>query len=316
MEKMEVKTNNAGAETNNNGGHIVVCDLGNNNVKAISENGKEISFKSNVSRDYESYPDGFQYVLLDGEYTYFERGSFTLEYLKTSKNYTAQLLYSISKLYENEDVLEISLTLLLPISEMPQKDKYINDLKGKEFTFIVKTSKKQEKMIKINDVMVVPEGYASYFTLNDNVKDGSIAILDIGGRTCNGSVFKKGKPQILNTYKIGMLDFYMKIQKLNEDKEYKLEDIEEAINKSDIKITKKQLGIFAQDILNEIKIHININHYDQVIWTGGGSKVLEEIINEVLPKNCILHENPLSSNILGALEVSKIAFSNVEKVGA
>lgn len=308
--KMEVKTNNEG------GTKICVCDLGNYGVKAINEKGYQINFKSNVSRDYESYADGFQYVLLDGEYTFFEKGSFTLEYIKTQKNYTAQLLYSISRLYENEDILEICLTLLLPIGEMEHKQKYIDDLKGKEFEFTVKTSKKQDKIIKINDVMVVPEGFASYFTLADNIKDGSVMLADLGGRTCNVSTFDNGKPSILNTYRIGILNFYMKLQKLNEDKEYQLEDIEKAIKKGDIKVTKKQLGAFMQDVINEIKINVNLNHYENVIFTGGGSKVLEEIINEVLPKHCNLHENPLYSNILGALEASKIAFNKVEKVGA
>jgi StbA protein. len=310
LENKEIKMNNAGS-------HIVVCDLGNYNVKAINEDGKQISFKSNVSRDYESYPDGFQYVLLDGEYTYFERGSFTLEYIKTNKNYTAQLLYSISRLYEDEDMLEINLSLLLPIGEMEHKQKYIDDLKGKEFEFTVKTARsKQEKFIKINDVMVIPEGFASYFTINENIKTGTVMVADLGGRTCNVTAFENGVPKVLNTYRIGILNFYMKLQKLNEDKEYTLEDVEKGIKKGDIKVTKKLLGAFMQDILNEIKINVNLNQYDTVIWTGGGSKVLEEIINEVLPKHCTLHENPLYSNILGALEASKIAFNKVEKVGA
>ena len=307
--KIEVKTNNNGVKN-------VVSDLGNYGVKAINEEGYQINFRSNLSRDYESYPDGFQYVLLDGEYTFFEKGSFSMEYIKTSKNYTAQLLYSISRLYENEDILEINLTLLLPIGEMEHKQRYINDLKGKEFTFTVRTSKKQDKIIKINDVMVIPEGFASYFTLKEEIKSSSVLLIDVGGRTSNVVAIDNGVPQVLNTYKIGILNFYMKLQKLNEDKEYKLEDIEKAIKKADIKITKKQLGTFMQDIINEIKINVNLNQYENVVFTGGGSKVLEEIINEVLPKNCYLHENPLYSNITGAMEASKIAFNNVKKIGA
>ncbi len=311
LENKEVKMNNAGAETK-----ICVVDLGNYGVKAINQEGNKISFQSNISRDVESYPDAFQYTLMDGEYTFFEKGVFSKEYIKTSKEYISQLLYSISRLYENEDMLEINLTLLLPISEMSYKDKYINDLKGKEFTFTARTSRVQEKMVKICDVIVIPEGYASYFTLDDTTKDGSVMIADLGGRTCNVSTFYAGKPKVLNTYRIGILNFYSKLQKLNEDKEYSLEDIEKAIKKTDIRVTKKQLATFMQDILNEIKINVNINHFDNVIWVGGGSKVLEEIINEVLPKNCILHENALYSNIEGAMEFSKLAFNKVEKVGA
>ena len=105
--------NNKNLNTNNNAGtqpKICVVDLGNYSVKAINEEGKEIVFQSNISRDTESYPDAFQYILMDSEYTFFEKGVFSKEYIKTSKgSYVNQLLYSISRLYENEDILEINL---------------------------------------------------------------------------------------------------------------------------------------------------------------------------------------------------------------
>ncbi|WP_090087378.1 ParM/StbA family protein [Clostridium uliginosum] len=307
----EVKINdNNGASKNK----ICCIDLGNYNVKAINEKGKQITFQSNVSRDYETFPDGFKYVLLDGEYTFFEKGNFNLEYIKTQKNYTAQLLYAISLLHEDEEIIETNLVLLLPISEMQEKQKYINDLKGKEFEFTVRTNKKQDKIIKINDVFVTPEGYSSYFTLKDDIKDSNLLLIDVGGRSSDVIALEHGKPQILKTYKIGILDMYMKLQNLNADKEYRLEEIKIAIDRGDIKLTKKQLASFVNDIINETKIDsINLNHFDNVIWTGGASKVLEEIINDNLPKSCYIHENPLYSNILGALEVGKIAF---DKVGA
>ncbi|NFH71476.1 ParM/StbA family protein [Clostridium botulinum] len=291
-----------------------MVDLGNYNVKALNNDGRQISFQSNLSRDYESYPDGFKYVLMDGEYTFFEKGTFNLEYIKTQKNYTAQLLFAISQLYEDEDIIEdLNLVLLLPISEMQQKQKYINDLKGKEFEFTVRTNKKQDKIIKINDVFVTPEGYSSYFTLNDGIKDSNLLLVDVGGRSTDVIALENGKPQVLKTYHIGILDLYMKLQNINADKEYRLEEVRGAINRGDIKVTKKQLASFTQDIINEIKGDVNLSHFDNVIWTGGASKVIEEIINDTLPKQCYLHQNPLYSNILGAVEVGKIAFN---KVGA
>ena len=287
---------------------LSIIDLGNYNVKGINQDGKQINFKSNISRNYETFPDGFNYVLLDGEYTYFEKGVFSKEYIKTNKDYTAQLLYAIAKLHEDVEKIETNLTLLLPISEMEHKQKYIEELKGKEFKYTVKTDKKKDKTVKINDVLVIPEGYASYFTLEDKIKTSSILLIDIGGRTSNVVAMDNGKPQVLNTYKIGILNFYAKLKKLNEDKEYNLEDIERLIKKGDIKVTPKQLAAFTNDIINEIKIDVNLNHYDNVVWTGGGSTVIESIIKEKLPKSCSVNKEPLYSNILGALEVSKITW--------
>ncbi len=313
MENKTLNINNKIIENGANENKVCVVDLGNYNVKAINNKRKQISFQSNLSRDYETFPDGFKYVLLDGEYTFFEKGNFNLEYIKTQKNYTSQLLYAISLLHEDEEIIETNLVLLLPISEMQEKQKYINDLKDKEFEFTVRTNKKKDKIIKINDVFVTPEGYSSYFTLNDNVKDSNLLLIDVGGRSSDVIALEHGKPQVLKTYHIGILDLYMKLQNINADKEYKLEEIRGAIDRGYIKVTKKQLASFTQDIINEIKIDVNLSHFDNVVWTGGASKVIEEIINDSLPKQCYLHENPLYSNIFGALEVGKIAFN---KVGA
>ena len=284
---------------------ITVIDLGNYNVKGTNLEGKKVNFKSNISRDYESYPDGFNYINIDGEFTYFEKGNFSKEYIKTKKDYIAQLLYAISKLNEDKDLIETNLTLLLPISEMEHNKKYVEDLKGKEFKYTVKANRKSEKTLKINDVFIVPEGYASYFTLDNQVKKSNVLILDIGGRTTNVVAMDNGKPQVLNTYKIGVLDFYLRLKNINSDKEYKLEDIEKAIKKGDIKVSRKQLASFANDIINEVNINVNLNHYNHVIWTGGGAVVIQDIIKENLPKQCQIEDDPINTNIKGALIASK-----------
>jgi len=288
--------------------NISVIDLGNYNVKGINQDCKQINFKSNISRAYESYPDAFKYTLINGEYTYFERGPFSLEYIKTNKDYTSQLLYSISKLHGDLKEIKTNLTLLLPISEMKHKTKYIENLKGKTYEFTVKNSKRIDKKVLIEDILVVPEGYTSYFVLEDKYKTSSILLIDIGGRTTNLVAMVNGEPKLLKTLKIGIMDFYSKLKELNSDKEYNLEDIERLIKEGEIKVTEKQLAEFTNDILNEIKIHVKIEHYKYVGWTGGGSTVIEKIIKEKLPENCFILTDPLTSNIRGALEVSKITW--------
>lgn len=287
---------------------ITVLDLGNNNIKGITDTTGPINFRSNLSRDYEAYPDGFNYVLLDGQYTYFEKGTFSKEYIKTNKDYKAQLLYGIAKM-NDADLIDTNLTLLLPISEMEHKAKYEAELKNKQFKFIVKATKKRDMTVNIKDVFVVPEGYASYFVLDDKVKASNVLVIDIGGRTTNVVAMDCGKPQVLNTYKIGILDFYSKLKVLNEDKQYKLEDIEKAIQRGDIKVSQKDLAAFTNDVINEISIAVNINHYN-VKFTGGGSVVLKDIITNNLPKQCSILENPLYTNVNGALVVSKQIWSN------
>lgn len=288
---------------------ITVLDLGNNNIKGLTDTLGPINFRSNLSRDYEAYPDGFNYVLLDGQYTYFEKGTFSKEYIKTNKDYKAQLLYGIAKLNPDADIIDTNLTLLLPISEMEHKAKYEEELKNKQFKFTVKAAKKKDMTVQINDIFVVPEGYASYFVLDDKLKSSNVLIIDIGGRTTNVVAMDYGKPQILNTYKIGILDFYSKLKLLNEDKQYKLEDIEKAVQRGDIKVSQKDLAVFTNDVINEISLAVNINHYN-VAFTGGGSLVIADIIKNNLPKQCSILDNALYSNIDGALVVSKQIWSD------
>jgi plasmid segregation protein ParM len=117
-----------------------------------------------------------------------------------------------------------------------------------------------------------------------------------------------GEPKLLKTLKIGVMDFYSKIKELNSEKEYNLEDIERLINEGTIIVTEKQLAEFTNDILNEIKIHVKIEHYKHVCFTAGGATIIEKIIKEKLPKNCFILDDPLTSNIRGALVASKITW--------
>lgn len=288
---------------------ITVVDLGNYNVKAINSLAAKLIFKSNISRDYESYPDAFKHIKIDGEYTYFEKGPFSMEYIKTKKDYTAQLMYSIASLNEEVDEIKTNLTLLLPISEIQEKNKYIDGIKGKTFDCSVKLKTKRNKKIIIEDVMVLPEGYVIYFKLGEKYKTSSIVIIDIGGRTTNLVAMVNGEPKVLKTLKIGALDFYAKIRELHADKEYNLEDIERLIKEGKILVTDKQIAQFANDILNQIKQHIKLEHYEHVLFAGGGALIIEKIIKDILPDNCEIVDEPLESNMEGAMEASKMAWN-------
>lgn len=288
---------------------ITVVDLGNYNVKAMNSLAVKSIFKSNISRDYESYPDAFKHIKIDGEYTYFEKGHFSMEYIKTKKDYTAQLMYSIASLNEEVDEIKTNLTLLLPISEIQEKNKYIDGIKGKTFDCSVKLKTKRNKKIIIEDVMVLPEGYVIYFKLGEKYKTSSIVIIDIGGRTTNLVAMVNGEPKVLKTLKIGALDFYAKIRELHADKEYNLEDIERLIKEGKIVVTDKQIAQFANDILNQIKQHIKLEHYEHVLFAGGGALIIEKIIKDILPDNCEIVDGPLESNMEGAMEASKLAWN-------
>lgn len=287
---------------------ITIVDLGNFNIKYIGED-DEGMFSSKISTDYQSYPDAFQRIELDGQTTYIAIGELNREFNKCERQYLPQLLYAICKANKSLEIMEVNLTLLLPIIQMENKTKLIENLKDKEFTIKFNGL---ERIIHINDVLVLPEGYCSYFSLSSEEKQGDLVIIDAGSRTINVCVLEDGKIQKLNTVKLGSFDFYSKIKSIENAKgcDYTEEDIQRLINNGTVKVYQKRYGEFLNEILNSIKPYVQISTY-HTIFTGGTSLMLEEYINKLPLPNFKIHEDPLSSNVIGAKAASELVWSSI-----
>lgn len=281
--------------------NLSIVDLGNFNIKFIGVDNKGI-FPSKYSTDYQAYPDGFQRVELDGRITYIGTGELSREFNKAARDYLPQLLYAVCK-GNNSNTIETNLTLLLPILQMENKAKLIEKLKNKDFT--LKYNGK-DKTVSVKDILVLPEGYVSYFSLSEEDKQGDVCIIDIGSRTINICVLQDGKIQKLNTVKLGSFDFYSKIKSIENAKgeDYTEEEIPRLINNGTINISSIQYSDFLSEILNSIKPYVNIKTY-HTIWTGGASLLLQEEINKLELINSKIHFDPLNSNAIGAEVASK-----------
>lgn len=286
---------------------IIVVDLGNYNVKVLDvETGKKAIFSSKISREYESTPELFNWVKYEGSTVYFEKGDFSMENVKTNKDFINQLLYSFAKIYEHEDV-EAKLCLLLPTQQMTSdnKEKY-TELKNKTFEYECRANGNiGNRKVTITDVMVLPEGYVTFFSLTKELQAKSILIVDIGGRTSNYCSFIKGKIEVNKTSNIGSLDFYERIKESNIGKQCELKDMERFIADGFVTVYKKDYIRFYNDIIEDIQAHKCIlSHFDNIIFSGGGSTLLETI-KDKLPDNAMICEENLYSNILGAGVVAK-----------
>lgn len=295
-----IKGNSIGATTK-----ITVVDLGNMNIKYIGEN--QGSFSSRISMDYQAYSEGLQRIELEGKTTYLAIGELSREFNKCERDYMAQLLYAICKANEGQEIIETNLTLLLPSLQMENKKKLIENLKGKEFNFKFNGI---ESIVKINEMMVLPEGFASFYSLSDEEQSKDICILDLGSRTINICCMVDGEIETLQTIRQGSFDFYNKIRALENAKGEDLneETVVRCIKNGTIKITQKQLGEFLQDILNSVKGYVNLKTYNEIIFTGGTSLMLQDVINKLTNLDYKIHENALNSNAIGALNASKLAW--------
>lgn len=287
---------------------ITVVDLGNINVKYVGDN--KGRFSSKISNDYQSYEEGFQRIEYNGVNTYIGVGELSREFNKAERDYMAQLLYSLAKA-NKEEVKGTNLTLLLPIIQMKNKGKLIENLKGNIFKFKFNGI---DREIKVNDLMVLPEGYASYYSLPEEERKGDICIIDLGSRTINICVLENGKIVKMNTVKLGSFDFYSKIKSIENAKgeDFIEEDIQRLIDNGLIKVEPKQYIDFLGEILNAIKPYVNLKTYN-VIFTGGTSLMLKEHIYKLPLTNFKVHPNALISNVEGAMEASKKVWNNGNK---
>lgn len=287
---------------------ITVVDLGNINVKYIGDNkGK---FSSKITNDYQSYEEGFQRIEYNGITTYIGIGELSREFNKAERDYMAQLLYALGKA-NAADIKETNLTLLLPIIQMKNKAKLVDALKGKPFNFKFNG---EDRNIKINDLMVLPEGYASYYSLEDDDRKGDVCIIDLGSRTINICVLENAKIVKTNTIKLGSFDFYSKIKAIENAKgeDFTEEDVQRLIDNGIIKVEPKQYIEFLGDILNTVKPYVNLKTYN-TIFTGGTSLMLKEYISKLKLNKFKVHQNALTSNVDGALEASKKVWNNGDK---
>lgn len=298
------------SEKMQNESKITVLDMGNYSIKYIgASKGK---FSAKYTTDYQSYEDSFQRVTINGFTTYLTIGEFSKEYDKSSKeNFIPQLMYAICMANALKSTIETNLCLMLPIVQMANKNRLleiINRHKDLEFKFNGK-----DRTVNIQDTLILPEGYTSYFSLTSEQKEGDICILDLGSRTINIAIFENGKIVKLQTVKLGSYDFYTKI-KNKENKDYTEEDIQRLIDNKIITLDPKEYVSFLSSILNAVKAYVNINTY-KVYWTGGTSLMLKPYIEKLSLRSSSVLKNSETSNVDGALEAAKKVWRNVNKQG-
>lgn len=302
---MENKISNI--NNNNDSVRITIVDAGNYNMKYMGK-GDMGSFSSKVSTDEQAYNDAYDRIELDGKITYIGQfGELSREYNKVDRNLLPQILFAICKANKDINKITTNVTTMLPILQMSNKNKIIEQLKSQNPFRVEFNGKNKEIFIK--EVAVLPESFASFYDLTQEKQKEDLAIIDCGSRTVNCCTFiNNGRLEKTATVKLGSLDFYKKIKSLeaSKGKDYVEEDIERLIKNGKISVTEKQYKDFFNEILNSIKVDVNIDNYT-TYFTGGTAKMFEKYI----PNNCKLFSEPLYSNLNGALKASELKWGKV-----
>lgn len=279
-----------------------VVDLGNMFVKYSGETMG--NFSSKISTDFHAYEEGFDRVEIEGKKTYIGTGELSKEFNKVDKDFKAQLFFAICRANNNEEVIDTNLTLLLPALQMSNKPKLIEMLQGKEFMFKLNN---KDKIIRINDCAVMPEGYMVYFALDEETKKKDICIVDIGSRTVNICALEDSKIQNIQTLKLGSFDLYSKIKVIESAKGEALteEDVVRMVENGKIKVDDSLYVDFVNEIMNNIKPYINLRKYD-IVFAGGTSLLLKQYLNGLNLPYATIMEDSFYANVIGATKTSEM----------
>lgn len=273
---------------------ILSVDLGNYNTKTSSK----VLFESRFEEGNSEAFDGQDILEFNDKRYLMEKGIWDLDYDKANKDYMPCLLTAIAKSFPRfNNITGLGIVLGLPLNQLKNKDKIIEELEGNTFNF---TFNNKEKTVEFVKVGVIGEGFSSIYTLTETERQESILLVDIGGRTVNIVEYEDGNVQNTNTLPLGMYNFYKDVQKelLNRNP-VSIENVRGLIEKKKIDdeatITKLKQK-FVGNLVNNLKTHNP--EFKEIYFTGGGAMTLKKELQEAYTNANFLNDL-LFSNVLG-----------------
>lgn len=276
---------------------LKTVDLGSFNIKTDSGS----IYENRFVKDNNSDTFGSEVLEYNGNKYFFRKGKFNRTFSKAHKEIEIPLLYALGK---DKCDKKINLMLHLPLSQFSMKNLLIERLQGKTFSFKINDVSKK---ITLNKVVVVKEGWTSFYSLNKR-NNGLIAIIDIGGRTTDVYTFIDGRGENEDSINLGTMNLFNSISDAlnNKGQNRSLEDIHKLIehNIIDINNYNELLEDFSKDLINEIKLTMeSIGDY-QIYLTGGGSKFCINYFKDIF-KNVSIMNNCILSNVNGGFLIGK-----------
>lgn len=277
-------------------------DLGNYNTK--SSNG--VIFRSAFIEGMPVNPLGENVISYNGESYTMEKGKFNNTFNKAQKNYLPNLFYAIIK-SSSVECEDFNLMLNYPLDNESVAEQFKNDLIGQEFKVRYQRGQKiTDRVIKIHNVRCVGESLSSYYTLNANERAEDLVIIDIGGRTTNVSVWQHRKLVDKFTIVLGTIDLFEDIIKRfnNENGDNKtIEEAERLIKREYITGCEVEYKRFLDELMNQIEKRLDRKTYTNY-YTGGGSEMLRDLIENYLEPSGTIMDSPLFSNTNGNKEIA------------
>lgn len=302
---------------------VISIDPGKYATKAIAggmENGKRVSFRTKTFKlgdgvDLDIQGNSFK-VNFEGEtYVVGDQGE-EIDYSvdKANLNHKLATYTAITQLIGNEK--EVNLVLGCPTSiyknEKLRKEykKYLTndgeivdiDINGENYLF------------RINNALVLPEGYGIVFLEPEVFKNNRVAVGDLGGLNLNFGVYNDLIPEISSMFTTNLGSYELETSLINElntryGASFGSSDIQQFIKQGGVKVkgvideeSKKIIDTKLEQHMVKIiqeakKNNFNLDLMD-VVFVGGTSAFLEKKIKEHLP-HAIVPKNAQWANVVG-----------------
>lgn len=293
-------------------------------LKETVDKNKKIKFRTKMDETKEESATNatsciFEY---EGEKYLIGDEAETVDFEKSkAKNIHKYSTYAaIAQLVEDGDTVGIGIGCPLSIyNNKEERTAYKNFMINKGKTTVIINGK--SKTFEIDKVFVFAEGSGFIYKNATQYKDRLIGIIDIGGLNSNNCIYKDLLPIKSTSFTTNLgcnvLRNELK-QKLNSAfSEVNLNDwqMEDIIKKGYIKSHKEEsqklisdyLKKHVDEILQEcVKKGWDIKNID-LVFVGGGSKLLEKEIKEVIP-DAVISENAEWDNVEGFAEIGALKY--------
>ena len=293
--------------------NIMAIDLGNNNVK-VAVNGQAFRFINKISREdrKEALADN-EWIKMNDEFNYYIISNIDSKFEKSSskkdKNFIPTLNYSIVKALveaggEISDEIEVDIALLTPINQSSEKEEYIEKIKQCNDNIVecCINGKEYSVRIKINNVIPMLEGCASFFLLDDF--KGINTLIDLGSKTINIVKAVNGKFQSVETIdELGSFNYYQTLVNKINDRDITIDNVQDLIGAGLANHDKDLLKAYLKKVLEESNKVSKLKTNNNVFITGGTVELFKAQRLNFEKGNIKIMEDTVYSNVLGALKM-------------
>lgn len=235
-------------------------------------------------------------------------GKLKTEIIKSNRDTLPLMLYAVSN---STSCNNVKLVVGLPQYQL-EENKYVNEIKEKfigKFSFMLNGDNRE---INVLDITIFPEGMGAYYTIENDLSNKDIVLIDIGGSTFNVLLFSNGEFKKAKTLSFGSLnllnDVRERVMKLHGGR-HSIDDVANYMQRGRVGKTDDKMEYvteLSQPYIDDLKSLLDLEFSPagvEYYLTGGGVEVFAEcIINNLGDVDLIcdyLHANAKGFKMIG-----------------